>query len=237
MDNLITSCARKAYKQYVAGTDSEHLVDEDDLKHAGIIGYLEAKSRFDVDRGSNKRLFLGMRVKGAIVDWLRKQPLVSMPQEQYGRVKDLREIRGHFMKIGKETSPAAIADFLGWDEEEVHRIDGLQPHVKSLNRSTNDDEGSSSTMLDNFSGNMPQPQDELLDKEIAQLIQLCLENLATDDDRVLLHGRMREEMKLKQLAAIFGCTPQAVHQRQKKALASMKDCLQQKGWSRESDDY
>jgi len=237
MDNLITSCARKVYRQYVAGTDSEHLVSVDDLKHAGAIGYLEANNRFDASRGSDKRIFLGIRVRGAIISWLRNQPLVRMPQGQYGRVKDLREVRSHFMKIGKETSPAAVADFLGWDEEEVHRIDRLQPHVKSLHRSTNDDEGRTSTMLDNFPGNMAQPQDELLEKEIAQLIQLCLENLATDDERVLLHARMREDMKLKQVAAIFGCTPQAVHQRQKKALASMKDCLQQKGWNWESDEY
>ncbi len=230
MEHLVTICARKAYRQFVAGTTNEQLICLDDLKHAGVIGYLDASRRFDEKKGGEKHLFLGIRVRGAIIDWLRKQSIIHLPQEQYAKVKDLREAKNLLQKQGREAEPKELAEFLGWREDDVFRINALQPQVKSLDRKVNTTEGEGASLMDTLPGKEQQPLDKVMEKEVAHLIQGCLKNLPTDEDRILLHARMREELKLRHLAVRFGCSPQAIHQRQKRVLAMMRQCLESQGW-------
>ncbi len=233
LEDLTSKCAGKAYRQFIAGTESENLISFEDLKHAGVIGYLDGSRRFDKNKGSNKRLFVGMRVRGAIIDWLRGQSFVHIPQKKYAQVKDLREARQLMQQMGEDTSPERVASFLGWAIEDVHRVEALQPKVNSLDQTLSSDGEDSNSLHDILPGKAKQPLDTVLEKEIAKLIDLCLENLPSDDDRLLLHARMREDKKLKHLALLFDCTAQAVHQRQKKALERMKKCLESNGWKYE----
>ncbi len=228
MEKLVNICAKRAYRQYVAGTESERLISLDDLRHAGVIGYLEADSRFDEERGVDRQTFLGYRVRGSIIDWLRKQPMVSLPQGQYGRVKALRDCRESLMKSGRETTDEEVAAHLDWQLEQVQKTDALQPFVQSLDKKHNEDGVSE---LDVLPDRSPQPVDRVMEKEVARLIDVCLKNLPASDDRLILLARMQQEIKLKQLAIQFGCTPQAIHQREKRALEKMKECLQGKGWA------
>lgn len=233
MEKLVNICARKAYRQYVAGTESEHLICLDDLKHAGVIGYLEAESRFDDSRGVDQQIFMGYRVRGAIVDWLRKQPMVSLPQGKYSRVKALRECRESLMKSSNQATDEEVAAWLGWDLEEVQKTDATQPYVRSLDKDYN---GEGLCELDILPDRGMQPLERVMEREVAQLIDICLKNLTANDDRQILQARMQRDIKLKQLAIQFGCTPQAIHQREKRALLKMKECLQANGWTWEEED-
>ena len=44
----------------------------DDLQSAGILGYLRAAQRYDVTRGASFRGYCAMRIRGAILDELRR---------------------------------------------------------------------------------------------------------------------------------------------------------------------
>ena len=228
MDHLVTICAKRAYRLYVAGTDYEHQISLDDLKHVGVIGYLEAESRFDESRGVDRKTFLGYRVRGSIIDWLRKQPMVSLPQTQYGRVKALKECREKLQKSGLQASDEELAADLEWEVDEVRRTGALTPYVRSLDKEIDDDGYSGYDML---ADRRPQPQDRIPDREISTLIEICLKNLPSSEERLILMARMQRDIKLKHLARQFGCTPQAVHQREKRALERMKNCLQSHGWN------
>ncbi len=233
MDYLVNLYAKKAYRQYVAGTESEQLISLDDLKHAGVIGYLEAESRFDHKRGVDQRTFLGYRVRGAIIDWLRKQPMVSLPQGQYSRVKALRECREHLMKTGSEATDEQLAACLHWNVDEVQKTRALKPYVRSLDKQKKEEGGCE---LDLLPDRGLQPLDSVIEKEVAQLIDICLKNLPSSEDRLILIARMQREIKLKQLAMQFGCSPQAIHQREKRALEKMKECLLAHGWAWEDEE-
>src|ERR1700740_2071854 len=47
-------------------------LDRDDLQSAGVLGYLRAASRYDVTKGASFRGFCARRIRGAVLDELRR---------------------------------------------------------------------------------------------------------------------------------------------------------------------
>src|SRR5271154_3740275 len=47
-------------------------LDRDDLQSAGVLGYLRAASRYDTAKGASFRGFCAMRIRGAVLDELRR---------------------------------------------------------------------------------------------------------------------------------------------------------------------
>src|SRR5471030_1731122 len=47
-------------------------LDHDDLQSAGVLGYLRAASRYDISRGASFRGFCAVRIRGAVLDELRR---------------------------------------------------------------------------------------------------------------------------------------------------------------------
>src|SRR5476651_2299257 len=47
-------------------------LDHDDLQSAGVLGYLRAASRFDASRGASFRGYCALRIRGAVLDELRR---------------------------------------------------------------------------------------------------------------------------------------------------------------------
>src|SRR5271170_1540420 len=47
-------------------------LDHDDLQSAGVLGYLRAASRYDISKGSSFRGFCAVRIRGAVLDELRR---------------------------------------------------------------------------------------------------------------------------------------------------------------------
>src|SRR5271163_113859 len=49
-----------------------HHLEHDDLQSAGVLGYLRAASRFDAARGASFRGYCALRIRGAVLDELRR---------------------------------------------------------------------------------------------------------------------------------------------------------------------
>src|SRR5476651_364516 len=60
--NFARACAAKL---------PSHL-DHDDLQSAGVFGYLRAASRYDASRGASFRGYCAVRIRGAVLDELRR---------------------------------------------------------------------------------------------------------------------------------------------------------------------
>src|SRR5271154_1720443 len=47
-------------------------LDHDNLQSAGLLGYLRAASRYDISRGASFRGYCATRIRGAVLDELRR---------------------------------------------------------------------------------------------------------------------------------------------------------------------
>jgi len=222
--DLIRNSAVSIYKRYVAGTDHEMRLAMDDLIHAGVIGYLDGKRRLQPCSADQERVFLRYRVKGAMLDMLRTMPLVRMPRERAVLVKQLKEEsrRTESLSAGERQTDKVTAVKADAALAEAPKI----VFGQQMGDRDGKEEGG---IFDKLAGSDNPQISSALRKEIARLIEYCLAHLNAEQ-RLILTARYLEDMKLKDLAPRFSLTVQAVHYREKQALAQMRSCLEGNGW-------
>ena len=105
----------------------------DDLWSAGALGLLEASRRFDAARGVTFETFVEHRIRGAMLDELRRMD--HLPRRLRSRTDDLQKAKKKLQsQLGRDASTEELAGELKLDLEEVGGIEALlEPHV-SLDR-------------------------------------------------------------------------------------------------------
>ncbi len=230
---MIRGVAGKIYRHYVAGTEYEVGLSHEDLIHAGVVGYLEAGKRHQQGGNSDSSSFYYMNVKGRMLDLVRKQAMVRIPQLPYAKLKELMAARNELEQAGTDAAEEQLAEKLGYSVEEVSTLLASVPRVFSADRSGRPDEYGDADYYDTLLTSKQKKTvqlDRVLKKEISGLIQLCLDRLESGRQRLILAARYLEDMRLRELAESFGCTEQAVHYQERKGLQQMQSCLEKNGW-------
>ena len=104
-------------------------VDRDDLLSSGCFGLLDAIERFDYGRGNKFETYAGVRIRGAMLDYLRSKDWipVSLRQKIRKYEQTVSRLEG---KLGRTASDEEIAAALGVTVSE------LQVLVSQLNVAT-----------------------------------------------------------------------------------------------------
>jgi RNA polymerase sigma factor for flagellar operon FliA len=89
-------------------------VDSESLESAGILGLVEAATQFDPSRGVEFRTFAHHRIRGAILDELRRN--CPLPQQV---LKQWSALRQAWEKLGEHATPRTLAQACQITEEEV----------------------------------------------------------------------------------------------------------------------
>jgi RNA polymerase sigma factor for flagellar operon FliA len=105
----------------------------DDLWSAGALGLLEAARRYDASRGVTFETFVEHRIRGAMLDELRRMD--HLPRRLRSRTDDLQKAKKKLQgQLGREASVDELAGELNMEMEEVAGIEALmEPHL-SLDR-------------------------------------------------------------------------------------------------------
>ena len=95
-------------------------VEYGDLESAGDVGLIQAVQKFDPSRGVPFEAFCNYRVRGAIIDELRRHDWVPRPMRtRLNRLKQVvQELRS---ELEREPSEPEIAAAIGVDLEEYHQ--------------------------------------------------------------------------------------------------------------------
>jgi len=230
--SLVRGVASEVYSVYCpAGEAGE--ITKNDLYHYGIIGLLEAKQKYDRSKGVPWLAFAAYRVRGAMLDQFRQQPAIRLPQAPYKNVKALKEARMALAQNGQKVHAKALALRLGWSVEEVHRVSAMIPTLLPVDTESRDDEeegGLHGVVLPARGDN---PEDAAMRREVAELVNRCLEALPSSKDRLVIVSRVLEGLKLREVAETLGCSLENVRQWQKRVEEMMRACMERHGWSME----
>jgi RNA polymerase sigma factor FliA len=193
-------------------------VEVDDLIQAGMLGLLEAAAHYSADRGASFETFAGIRIRGAMIDALRK--LDWAPRSVHRRAREvaaaIREIEA---ASGEEAKDTQIAGRMGISLAEYHRI---VQDVASCRLASLDDEvvgGAVSDGADPF-------RDAAEDGFRAALAQAI--NELPERERLVMSLYYSEELNLKEIGAILKVTESRVCQLHGQALARLNARLV--GW-------
>ena len=199
--------------------------DVDELVSAGTMGLMSALESFDVGRGLAFSTFAVPRIRGAILDELRRQDHV--PRSVRRKTRSIAAAREALTRtLGRAPALSELAAALGVDAETLWR---WQADVEGavqvpLDRSTADHAGASVTPADVL-GNGEELTDERLSRE--EEVALLREALLglKDQERTVLSLYYFEELKAREIAEVLGVSESRISQIRSKALAQLRTML------------
>jgi RNA polymerase sigma factor for flagellar operon FliA len=205
------------------------IIELGDLIQEGIIGLCEAKESFKPDRGVKFFTYAITRIRGAIIDFLRKQDW--LPQKQRKKLEEYKQAKEELLqRLQRELTRKEIAEELGIPEEEVRAIEELQIFLVSLDEPCFTDDGTEIYISDTIHSGTKPPDTKIKDEEIVEAVNLCVEGLPSPEKEII-EERYWKKKTLKEVAESLNMTIPTVQRREKEAERQLKDCMEKKGWS------
>lgn len=183
-------------------------VELDDLMQAGMIGLLEAAGNFDATRGASFDTYAGIRIRGAMLDEVRKQDWT--PRSVYRKQREVSEmIRSIESETGTRADARQVADGLGISLENYYEIlrDTAGCRLFSLDETM--DESAYGRELP--SSNNRTPDQELHQLQQKQEIAEAILKLP-EREQLVLSLYYERELNLKEIGTVLGVSESRVCQ-------------------------
>lgn len=97
-------------------------VQLDDLISVGVVGLIQAVDRFDSERGCKLKTIAEHRIRGAMLDYLRKLDPLPRAVRQFIRHRDEQAARLE-RQLGRQAEPIELAQALGIAIERYRRLE------------------------------------------------------------------------------------------------------------------
>lgn len=184
------------------------LVDVDDLIQAGMMGLLEAGRQYAPDRGASFETYAGIRIRGAMLDEVRRNNWA--PRSVHRRMREVDDaVRMIEHRDGASASAAEVADALGMSVDEYHRVltDTLASRMFSFEQVLEDGQEGAFPVADAGAG----PESELVDERFRDALAETIQGLP-EREKLVLALYYDEELNLKEIGEVLGVSESRVCQ-------------------------
>ena len=193
-------------------------VDVDDLIQAGTIGLLMAGRNFSPEKGANFETYAGIRIRGAMIDELRKSDWT--PRSVHRKIREVTEaIQEIENRTGTRARDTDVAEALGISTAEYHEIlrDATAAKLFSLDQPA-DDSGDPLQV----EGNDDQEPSEVLQEETRREHLAKLIGELPERERLIMSLYYDEELNLREIGEVLGISESRVCQIHGQALTRLK---------------
>jgi len=200
-----------------------HSIDIGDLVQDGVIGLIDAAHRFDESRGIKFETFAERRIRGAMIDALRKD---AWPRGVRRQRRELEAAREQLRReLGCEPSLADLAAKMGSDEKRLGRTIVRINAIESTSPLANADNHDESTLPAALIPSEPEQPDTAYEKsETKDRIRAAIESLPAREQKVIgLY--YYQEATMKQIGAEIGVNESRVSQLHARAIKRLRDAL------------
>jgi RNA polymerase sigma factor FliA len=200
-------------------------VDVGDLIQAGMIGLLEAARHFAHDKGASFETFAGIRIRGAMLDELRKADWT--PRSVHRKTREVAEtIRQIEAETGAEADDAEVIRRLGISAEEYHQVlaDAACSRLLSLTAS---DDGEETGVLDVADEGSLGPDEGIEHDGMREALVEAITALP-EREQLVMSLYYEQELNLKEIGAVLGVSESRVCQIHGQAVIRLRARLA--GW-------
>ena len=207
----------------VAGRLSMYLgynVEYEDLVSYGIFGLIDAIDKFDMQKDVKFETYASLRIRGAILDQIRKMDWIPRTVRQKQKKID-EAIRNIEMRTGKNATDEQVAGELGLEQEELTEWQSRLKitNVISLNEFL--EQGQEPVMDARGNSHFSQPEDVVSESELKQVLEEALEVLTEKEKKVILLYYY-DDLTLKEISKVLEVSESRVSQLHTKALLKMR---------------
>ena len=200
-----------------------HSIDIGDLVQDGVIGLIDAARRFDEGRGIKFETFAERRIRGAMIDALRKD---AWPRGVRRQRRELEAAREELRReLGCEPSLADLAAKVGSDEKRLGRTIVRINAIESTSPLANNEHLDESTLPAALIPSEPEQPDAAYEREeTKERVRAAIASLPPREQKVIglyYYG----EATMKQIGAEIGVNESRVSQLHARAIRRLRDAL------------
>lgn len=207
-------------------TQVPSFMNSDDMKSAGMLGLFDAAKRYDASKNIKFKTFAEYRIRGAILDEMRKLDWFSRSlRDKQNRVS--KTIVNLELTLGRDPEDSEVAEAMDLSLEEYQSLLAEVSHLGcvSLNETLdNSQEGRS--FLESISDQREDslPGSRIENSQLTQKIATVLEQVS-EKERLVVALYYYEELTQKEIAEVLDLSEGRVSQLHSQALIKLKNKL------------
>lgn len=200
-------------------------IEFEDLVSYGMLGLMDAMSKFDDTKGMKFSTYASIRIKGSMIDELRRNSPISKGAmdklNKYNNAVDKLQ-----KKLGREPKDSEIAEELQISIKEMMEIENYINYIavislEDLIFSEDDDIPLIGTIEDEKS---PSPEKRLEEKEELEYLAKALDML-NEKDKTVLSLYYYEGLTLKEIGRVLSVSESRVCQLHSRAIVNLRKAM------------
>lgn len=201
-------------------------VSKDDIKSFGLLGLYDAINKFEAARNLKFDTYASFRIKGAIIDGLRKEDW--LPRTLREKTKKVEKASQSLEQIlHRMPTSEEIAKKVDMTKDEVETVvkDALFSNIMSIEEKPKNDnefnEGIGYTIPDEYAF---QPEQEIIDQELKMNLVKGIRAL-NKNEQMVISLFYHEELTLTEIGQVLGLTTSRISQIHKNSIYKLKGIL------------
>jgi len=216
--------------KYVANRIAMRLpphIEVDDLISVGVLGLMDAITKYDSSRGAKFKTYAEFRVRGAILDELRSLDWVPRSIRQKASAVE-KVVRSLESKLRRQPEDEEVAKEMDMSLDQFYRtLDETKsvPVFSLEDLGIAKESGEQQSLLDCIAGKAdadPQTQIRLI--ELKEIIAKAIDTLP-EKERLMVSLYYYEELTMKEIGAVLDITESRVSQIHSKAVLHLRTKL------------
>jgi RNA polymerase sigma factor for flagellar operon FliA len=192
-------------------------VQVDDLIQSGMVGLLEAASNFDSKNGASFETFAGIRIRGAMIDEIRKSDWTprSVHRKFRAATEAIRKIEN---ETGLDANESDVALLLGLSLSDYHQIliDSSSAKIHSIESL---EESASDSVMPHSNENTP--EESFAESEYQMQLVKGIKKLP-EKEQLVMSMYYDDEMNFREIGEVLDVTESRICQLHGQALLRIK---------------
>lgn len=198
----------------------------EDLHSAGLVGLLQALRSYDPSSAASFETYARNRIRGAMLDELRRMDWV--PRSVHDKARRIEKTMYALeQRLGRMPEPREMAAALDLSLADYQQwLEDVKPATfLSLDTAAHSDDPDSGPLSETVEDPaQEEPGDRVARAELVTIIQQRLQQLPEAQRRVLCMYYL-EDLRLKEIAVVFGVTESRICQIHSQAILSLRSYL------------
>ncbi|MFA5657794.1 MAG: FliA/WhiG family RNA polymerase sigma factor [Oscillospiraceae bacterium] len=210
---LVKHIAISTRNMYMKYAEIEDIVNE------GIISLIAAVESFDFGRNVKFETYASLKIRGAIIDFVRKQDFIPRNVRHFSRELEAA-YSNLYSRLKREPTNAELADELNISEEKLNKLMGEAASASTLSFEELLYENNLEQSEQSVSGEW-EAEKGIFKRELYSVLADAIESL-NEKERYVISMYYYEKLKFSDIGKIMGITESRVCQIHSKAVVKLK---------------